>query len=240
LRFAILGDIHSNYDALLAVLEEIENENVDGIYCVGDIVGYGAQPSECIAKIRELDIPTVAGNHDYGVVEKTSIEYFNPDARNAVLWTREVLSEDDKAYLAQLPLSADFSDFTLAHGTLHNPEAFDYIQTIYDAHLSFQTLRRGICFLGHSHVPITFFDDNPISYFMEPEILVEDGVKILINVGSVGQPRDQDPRAAYALYDIRQKKAWIKRVDYDIDSAAQKIRDAGLPPMNAERLALGR
>jgi len=240
LRYGIFGDVHGNLDALEAVLAALEREEVDKFYCVGDIVGYGARPSECIARIRALDCPTVAGNHDHGVVEKTSIEYFNPDARGAVLWTREHLSEEEMSFLADLPLVVDTSEFTLAHGTLHSPELFDYIQTIYDAHLSFQQLRRPICFLGHSHVPITFFDDNPISYFMEPEIQIGGAERLLVNVGSVGQPRDQDPRAAYVVYDTAKRMIWVRRVEYDIDAAAEKIKEAGLPIMNAERLVMGR
>ncbi|MBM4049236.1 MAG: metallophosphoesterase family protein, partial [Planctomycetes bacterium] len=134
----------------------------------------------------------------------------------------------------------DCEHFTLAHGTLHSPDSFDYILTIYDAHLSFQTLQRSICFLGHSHVPITFFNDNPISYMIEPEINLDGTDKVLVNVGSVGQPRDQDKRAAWALYDVEKRRVWIRRVEYDVEAAARKILEAGLPQMNAERLSLGR
>lgn len=240
MRYGIIGDIHSNLEALDTVLKALEGEDLDQTICVGDIVGYGAYPSECLARIRELDVPSVAGNHDYAAVDMTSIEYFNPDARNATLWTREHLSAEDKDYLATLPLTMEFEDFVISHGTLHSPELFDYIQTVYDAHLSFQILETSICFLGHSHVPITFFDDDPISYFMEPEIPLSESEKLLVNVGSVGQPRDQDPRAAYAVYDTDDQIIWIKRLEYDIQSAAEKILEAGLPKMNAERLAHGR
>lgn len=240
MRYAILGDIHSNLEALEAVLADIAKARVDALYCVGDIVGYAADPGKCIARLKEINCPTVAGNHDYGVVEKTSVEYFNPDARDAVLWTRKNLSDEDKKYLVDLPLVLDCEHFTLAHGTLHSPDSFDYILTIYDAHLSFQTLQRSICFLGHSHVPITFFNDNPISYMIEPEINLDGTDKVLVNVGSVGQPRDQDKRAAWALYDVEKRRVWIRRVEYDVEAAARKILEAGLPQMNAERLSLGR
>lgn len=240
MRYGIIGDIHSNLEALGTVLTALDTEDLDKTICVGDIVGYGACPSECLARIRELDIPSVAGNHDYAAVDKTSIEYFNPDARSATLWTREHLSSEDKDFLAALPLTMEFDDFVIAHGTLHSPELFDYIQTVYDAHLSFQVLEKSTCFLGHSHVPITFFDDDPISYFMEPEIPLSESEKLLVNVGSVGQPRDQDPRAAYAVYDTDEQVIWIRRLEYDIQSAAEKILQAGLPKMNAERLAHGR
>ncbi len=240
MRYAVISDIHSNLDALEAVLAEIDREGVDQIVCVGDIVGYAACPKECLDIIRGREIPCVAGNHDYAAVDKTSIQYFNPDARDAILWTRDQLSQDEKDYLAGLPLTLEFDDFTLAHGTLQNPELFDYIQTIYDAHLSFEALRNTICFLGHSHVPITFFNDEPISYFMEPEIPLAESEKLLVNVGSVGQPRDQISLACYAIYDDVESMIWIRRTPYDIDAAARRIREAGLPAMNADRLAYGR
>lgn len=240
MRYAIISDIHSNLEAFEAVLAEIERDSVDQIVCVGDIVGYAACPQDCVDIIRKREIPCVAGNHDYAAIGKTSIQYFNPDARDAILWTREALAQEAMDYLANLPLTLDFDGFTLAHGTLQSPELFDYIQTIYDAHLSFEALENPICFLGHSHVPITFFDDDPISYFMEPEIPLSESEKLLVNVGSVGQPRDQDSRACYALYDVDEGMIWIRRVAYNIEAAARRIRDAGLPAMNAERLAYGR
>ncbi len=135
MRYAIISDIHSNLEAFEAVLAEIEREPVDQIVCVGDIVGYAACPQDCIDIIRKREIPCVAGNHDYASVDKTSIQYFNPDARDAILWTREALGQEAMDYLANLPLTLDFDGFTLAHGTLQSPELFDYIQTIYDAHL---------------------------------------------------------------------------------------------------------
>jgi len=240
LRYGILGDIHSNLHALQTVLGCLDAEDLDRIVCVGDLVGYAAFPCQCLDTIRERDIATVAGNHDYAAVDKTSIDYFNPDARSAVLWTREQLTSDHKDYLKSLPLTQEIDDFVLAHGTLHSPELFEYIQQVYDAYLSFECLHKSICFLGHSHVPITFFDDDPISYFMESEIMLSESEKLLVNVGSVGQPRDQDPRAAYAVYDTDESTIWIKRTEYDVDAAAEAILAAGLPATNADRLSHGR
>lgn len=240
MKYGIIADVHGNMHALEVVLDCLKREEVEATICLGDIVGYAAFPGECLNKMRELQIPCIAGNHDYAAVEKTSIEYFNPDARNSMLWTREHLRDEDKDFLEALPLTMEFDDFAVSHGTLHSPEMFDYIQTVYDAHLSFQVLEKQLCFLGHSHVPITFFDEDPISYFMEPEIPLSESEKLLVNVGSVGQPRDQDPRAAYAVYDTDVQMIWIKRAPYDIDAAAEKILEAGLPKMNADRLAVGR
>jgi len=238
--YVILGDIHGNLDALDAVLEETEQFSPDRYLCVGDIVGYGAEPSECIRRIQELDCLCIAGNHEYAVLGKTSIEYFTSEATRSIKWTQRQLSDEDLDFLDSLPLVVDEEDFTMAHGTLHNPEYFEYIQTIYDAQRSFHELDNEICFLGHSHVPVGFFDSDPIEYTLRPLIELPDSRKCLVNVGSVGQPRDQNPRASYAIYDTENRLVRIRRVRYDIESAARKIREAGLPEFNAERLYEGR
>ena len=240
MKYAILGDVHANLDALETVVQAIRKEKVDAYFCVGDLVGYGSQPSECIKIIRELKCETVAGNHDHATVGKTPIEFFNPDAKLAVEWTRNKLSQDEIKYLDSLPYVIEKEDFTVAHATLHTPQFFEYIQTIFDAQLSFDVLKNSICFLGHSHVPVNFLDTMPISYNMEPKVKLQKGRRILCNVGSVGQPRDGNPRAAWGLYDTAKKQIEVKRVEYDIGSAARKIIDAGLPRANAERLYLGR
>jgi len=239
-RYAILSDIHANYDALETVLNELKNENIDKYVCVGDIVGYGSQPDRCVDKVREMTVACVAGNHDFATIEKTNIEFFNTYAKEATLWTRQKLSEDDKQYLKNLKLVEETEDFTIVHGTLYAPALFDYIQTTFDAYLSLQVLKTDLCFVGHSHVPISFFLDDAVTYSVEPEIELNPGVKAIINVGSVGQPRDDNPKAAYAIYDTEQKKVWIKRVEYDVEAAAQKIVEAGLPEILGERLKYGR
>ena len=240
MKYAILGDPHANLDALETVVEATRKEKVDGYFCVGDLVGYGAQPCECIKLIRELKCETVAGNHDHAALGKTPIEFFNPDAKSAVEWTRSKLSPEDTKYLDSLPYVVEKEDFTVAHATLHTPQFFEYIQTIFDAQLSFDVLKNTICFLGHSHVPVNFFDTMPISYNMEAKVKLQKGRRLLCNVGSVGQPRDGNPRAAWALYDVSKRQVEIRRLEYDIASAARKIIDAGLPRANAERLFLGR
>ncbi len=240
MKLAILGDVHANLEALETVVEAARKEKVDAFYCVGDLVGYGAQPSECIKLIRELRCETVAGNHDWAAIGKTLIEFFNPDAKLSVEWTRSKLTAEERAYLAGLPLTIENGAFTVAHATLHSPEYFEYIQTIFDAQLSFDLLKSPVCFLGHSHVPVNFLDTAPISYNMEAKVKLPKGRRLLCNVGSVGQPRDGDPRAALGLYDVGRRQIEIRRYDYDIATAAKKITDAGLPRANAERLLIGR
>ncbi|RME02769.1 MAG: metallophosphoesterase [Planctomycetota bacterium] len=240
MKYAIISDIHANYDALEAVLAEIEKEGVDQFICLGDVVGYGPQPRECIQKVQELGCITVAGNHDFAAIGKTSIECFNTYAKEATYWTQRVLTDKDKKWLDNLPLVKHFDNFTIVHATLYAPELFDYIQTSYDAYLSLQILEGSVCFLGHSHVPITFFQEEMISYTLNPEIKLSNGVKALVNVGSVGQPRDDNPKAAYAIYDTDAQTVWIKRVEYDVEAVGEKIRKAGLPEILAERLKFGK
>ena len=241
MRYAIISDLHSNLDALEKVIEDIKRQKVDRHLCLGDLIGYGAQPRECIQAVRDLDCLTIAGNHDWAALGKTNIDYFNTYAKEATLWTREQLSPEDVAYLDALPLVEHLPEnFTLVHGTLYNPELFDYIQTSYDAYLSLQALDGRVCFLGHSHVPITFFQGEMISYTLSQEIPLGNGVKDLVNVGSVGQPRDDNPKASYAIYDTVQQKVWIRRIPYDVEAAGKRIREAGLPEVLAERLKFGR
>lgn len=255
MKYALVSDIHANLEAFTAVLEVIEKEldlknsdpeKRDQIVCLGDIVGYGANPRECIKLVQDYNMKTIAGNHDFACIGKTNINYFNSYAKEATLWTRRVVSEDDKEFLNALPLVQFHGEpgvegsFTVVHGTLYSPELFDYIQTTYDAYLSLQLLESQICFLGHSHVPITFFQNDLISYTLNPKIDIKPDCKALVNIGSVGQPRDDNPRASFAIYDSTAKVVEIRRVEYDIEGAMKKILDAGLPPPLAERLKYGR
>jgi predicted phosphodiesterase len=239
-KYALVSDIHANLEAFTAVLETIEKEGCEKIVCLGDIVGYGANPRECIKLVREYDMATIAGNHDFACIGKTNINYFNSYAKEATLWTRKITTDEDKEFLNSLPLVDYHDNFTVVHGTLYSPELFDYIQTTYDAYLSLQLLESQICFLGHSHVPITFFQGDLISYTLNPSIKVEEGVKALVNIGSVGQPRDDNPRASFATYDTDEMQVEIHRVEYDIETTMGKILKAGLPPPLAERLKFGR
>ena len=235
--YGVVGDIHSNYDALMAVVGELRQEHVDKILCVGDIVGYAAEPAKCIDLVRELNCTVVAGNHDYAVVGKFPANYFHADARDAVVWTARQLSNEYLDFLKKMPLVEELDGITLVHGSLNHPEFFDYIRTVVDAQLSFDLLKTPICFYGHTHIPLVF-------YLKEGNIHVDRGHvfdvkkadKVLINVGSVGQSRDWDLRASCAIYDTDKMTVEIRRVKYNINSAVQKIYSAGLPAVNALRL----
>lgn len=239
LRYGVFGDIHSNLAALHAVWEAMERERVDGYLCLGDIVGYGADARECVALVRDLDPVIVGGNHDWAVAGKLGLEYFNIQAQAAIVWTRRALHDEDIGWLGNLPLTATVGDITLAHGTVHNPPAFEYMQTPYDAHLSFQELQTRTAFVGHSHIPVSFFDGTPITYSIDARI--EFGERVCIaNPGSVGQPRDEDPRASFAIFDAERRVLEIRRVEYDIGRTIGGILRAGLPVLLGERLRIGR
>jgi len=240
-RWAIFGDIHANMEALDAVMDECESLGVDRFLCLGDIVGYGANPRECLERIVDMDIPIVAGNHDWAVCGKLSIEFFNTYAKQAVYWTREQLEERHMEVMRSWPLVQEVNEeITIVHGSLNFPDLFDYIQTSQDARLSLEKLGTRVCFLGHSHVPVTFFSGPMVSYTMSYEIELEGFEKALVNVGSVGQPRDENPMSSFGLYDDETKQVSIKRVPYDLEKAGAKILDAGLPEILAERLKYGR
>jgi len=243
MKYGILGDIHSNLSALRAVLERLDDEGVDTLISVGDVVGYGAAPRECIALLRERQTVVVKGNHDAACVNELDERTFNPYARAAVAWTRTVLEAEDKRWLRSLPLVATLEHCQVAHGTLHRPELFDYILSLSDADPSLDEMTRPACFVGHSHIPITVmrFADRPerTAYTYDTEIDLSETVKALVNVGSVGQPRDEDPHTAYALYDATEMRVSIVRIPYDIEVEVARIAEAGLPQVLGERLRLG-
>jgi predicted phosphodiesterase len=240
-RYCILGDIHANLEALQTVIDYGRSEGCEKFISVGDVVGYGGSPKACIDTLREIGATVVAGNHDYAVTGKLDVEFFNTYAKAAVLWTREQLSNDDMHFLQALRLVEVVDDeITVVHGSLNFPDMFDYIQTSYDAQLSLEALNTRLCVLGHSHVPVSFFSGPAVSYSLSQDLDLTKFDKALINVGSVGQPRDENPKAAVAVYDSETKAFTLRRLDYDIDASARRIIDAGLPEILAERLHHGR
>lgn len=240
MRYAIISDIHSNYEALEAVLENLSGERIDKYLSTGDVVGYGADPEACVARLRALDPVIVAGNHDWAVAGKLSLEFFNAYAREAIEWTRERLDAESIRWLADLPLTARVGEITLAHATVHGPENFDYLLTAYDAHLSLEVLDTPVCFVGHSHVPVTFAKNGSVTFSFATEFDLAESAKAIVNAGSVGQPRDGNPHASYGIYDTETRIAEVRRVPYDIAAASRKILAAGLPPVLAERLWHGK
>jgi len=243
MRYGVLGDIHSNLAALTAVLESLAGDRIDRLISVGDVVGYGAAPHECIDLVREAGAVVVMGNHDAACIDRLDTVYFNAYARAAVEWTRNVLRPDDCAWLDSLPLTQHLEHCSVAHGTLHRPELFDYIQSPQDADPSLDIMPLPVCFVGHTHVPVTLMrlrdDPHRTAYTTDQIVDVDEAHRALVNVGSVGQPRDEDPRTGYAIYDSETGRVEIRRLEYDIEREAARIRAAGLPEMLADRLFLG-
>ncbi len=243
MRYCVFGDVHGNLEALEAVVADARRHGAERYACVGDIVGYGASPSECIDRVQSLTTQIVAGNHDCATVGRTELEYFNHFAREAVVWTRSQLSPQDKTFLRDLPLTLEADGLTVVHATVHQPELFGYIESDPSARQSFAALRNDLAFVGHSHVPVVFFhlpDEDAVLYTKDLEVPLDVGPRAIVNVGSVGQPRDNDPRAAYVLYDSTRRLVIIRRVEYNIEGAKRKIIKAGLPDVLGHRLLFGR
>lgn len=243
MKYGILGDIHGNLSALEATVDLLKGQGVDLFISMGDVVGYGAAPSDCIAYLAEIEALVVKGNHDAAAAGEIDLMYFNQYAREAVRWTQTVLSEQELEWLSQLPYFIDLDDCSAAHGTYWKPELFDYIQSTSDADPSLDAMKRPLCFVGHTHVPVTLLrlkeDPHRTAYTTDDFVDLRDIHKALVNVGSVGQPRDDDPRAACAIFDADADTVAIKRVEYDIDREAARIRSAGLPAVLADRLYMG-
>jgi diadenosine tetraphosphatase ApaH/serine/threonine PP2A family protein phosphatase len=243
MRYGILGDIHANLSALETVLGCFESEGVDVAISVGDVVGYGAAPGACIELLREIEAVVVKGNHDAACIGELDDRYFNNYARDAVRWTRGVLKPAERTWLQALPMTATLEHCQVSHGDLAHPRDFNYVQSISDAEASLDVMERLVCFVGHTHVPLSLVraQANPgrTAYAPDPELDLSEIERALVNVGSVGQPRDEEPRTCYAIYDSAQARIWIRRAEYDIDREAARIRAAGLPDMLADRLRLG-
>ncbi|MFQ5823971.1 MAG: metallophosphoesterase family protein [bacterium] len=241
MRYAIISDIHGNLEALQKVLAEIDKKQVDEILCLGDIVGYGPNPNECVNIIREIAKVTLAGNHDYAPLGKLDVSYFNPWARSAIHWTADELTQSSRDFLLSLPLKIERDGLTIVHSTPYNPEEWNYIITIGDAVRNFPEFSDKVCFVGHSHVPIIMSENENVDYHVvrENPLKLKRSTRYIINVGSVGQPRDLNPKAAYAIYDNSKKVYELFRVEYDIAETQRKIRITSLPEFLAERLEKG-
>jgi len=284
MRIAIVSDVHANLAALEAILHHAEAAGpIDGVWCLGDTVGYGPQPSQCVARLRGLGATAVAGNHDRAGTGKMGVEEFNADAAAAALWTRDHLLEDDAAYLDALPevaysspspggpdrigappgtglnagawgrqhdpslkAGASGAEFTLVHGTLRWP-IWEYLYSYEAARAHLERQETPFSLVGHTHVPTLVaegaeFEHGCEMYYLEDgqSVPLPDDRKIVLNPGGVGQPRDGDPRAAYALYDTEARTVTVHRVEYDIAATQALMKAAGLPRRLIDRLAVGR
>lgn len=241
MKYIIIADIHSNLEALKSSIKSFPSRVNSKVISVGDVVGYGASPNECVDAALSLKAEGVLGNHDGASTGRTDFSNFNSHAKEAVIWTSENLTPKSRDYLNALPLTYEEDDFTVVHGTLHDAEEFNYMITATDALKTFSVLKKKICFVGHSHIPGVFMlKEGRLYQSYESEIELEPKARYIVNAGSVGQPRDGDPRACYAVYDTDEKKIKFYRVEYDIKTAHDKIIKASLPQVLADRLWVGR
>lgn len=240
MKYAIIADIHGNLDAFQVVLEDIKAQKCTHVACLGDVVGYGPNPKECLKIVRDMNIPVVKGNHDEMCSVDENMEGFNPHAAEAVLWTRQQLDEDEKKWLRDLKYVRLVASFSIVHATLDMPQRWGYVFDKLAAAASFTYQNTAVCFFGHTHVPVAFIRDSVVRGGTYSKFRVEPGRKYFVNVGSIGQPRDNNPKAAYVIYDMNEGSIELRRLDYDIPAVQKKILEAGLPPRLAERLTFGK
>ena len=247
-RVAFISDIHSNIDAFKAVLGQIDKVGVDMIICLGDIVGYGPCPNECLQIIHDREIPCVMGNHDEYVtlLMDPRVEKLRPEIRQAVEWTQGQISMNDLKWLSKLPMQMDAEVFEILHAS-YSPLRWAYCIDEASFATNFQNQTSMLAFCGHSHSPLIGFDlpdeAQPLVDFIRGpshKMILPKEQKIMVNVGSVGQPRDHDPRSCVVFYEVEQRQLWLERVPYDTKAAKQRFEAAGLPQKFADRILVGK
>jgi predicted phosphodiesterase len=240
MRYAVIADIHANLEAFEVVLADTKEQKCTHYCCVGDVVGYNANPKECLDIVRSMGMPVVKGNHDEYCSSEEDLEGFNPHAAEAVNWTRKQLGKEDRQWLRDLKYVRLVASFSMVHATLDGPQRWGYVFDKLAAAASFTYQNTSVCFFGHTHVPVAFMKDSVVRGGTYSKFKLEQGKKYFVNVGAVGQPRDNNPKSAYVIYDTLEATIELRRLDYDIAAAQKKILAAGLPERLAERLAYGR
>ena len=243
MKALIVSDVHSNLEAFRTTIEDAQQRGgFDEIWSLGDLVGYGPDPSACVDLLRSYAHNAVAGNHDLAAVDSISVERFNPYAAAANHWTAEQLTQEQAEYLGNLPLTLEIDEFTLAHGSPRDP-IWEYLVTVESAIACFTHIDTYWCLVGHSHMPflcIPRLDGAAFMAFPEGRAIQLDEEALIVNPGSVGQPRDGDPRASYVVYDDAAQTLEHRRVEYDVAATQDKMRRHGLPDYLINRLSVGR
>jgi diadenosine tetraphosphatase ApaH/serine/threonine PP2A family protein phosphatase len=232
MRIAILSDIHSNLASLEKALLIIDSLDVERIICLGDIVGYGPFPNACIDLVRNHCDVVVMGNHDAGVAGNILLNNFNKVGKKVIEWTTKQLTDINLDFLKTLPLRIDDQMMTFVHASPDNPSEWNYITSVDDARIAFRAFSTRLCFFGHTHIPTVVGEDLSINHF-------GNDLRYLINVGSVGQPRDGNPNPCIGILDTEQRSYQLRRYEYDVALTADRIVQAGLPVILAKRLMLG-
>lgn len=240
MKYAIIADIHANLEALEVVLNDAKEQKCTHYCCLGDVVGYNANPKECLDIVRDMGMPCVKGNHDEYCSIESNLEGFNPHAAEAIQWTRNQLTEEDRDWLRNLKYVRLVASFSVVHSTLDGPQRWGYVFDRLAAAASFTYQNTSVCFFGHTHVPVAFIRDSVVRGGTYSKFKIEPGRKYFVNVGSVGQSRDGVPKATYVVYNMDDGTVELRRLDYDIAKTQSKIRAAGLPERLAERLAYGK
>ena len=229
MKYAVFGDIHANLEAFEAVLGDAHDQRCTHYACVGDIVGYNANPKECLEIVREMSMPCVKGNHDEYSSTDHALEMLNPRAAASIIWTRQHLPEADKQWLRDLKYIRLVASFSIVHATLDGPQRWGYVFEKLDAAASFTYQNTAVCFFGHTHLPMAFVRDKLVRGGTYSKFKIQPGRKYFVNVGSVGEPRDGDPRAAYVIYHLPEGTIELRRIPYDIEKTNAKVQAAGLP-----------
>ncbi|MDD2889450.1 MAG: metallophosphoesterase family protein [bacterium] len=239
MQYAILSDIHSNIEALEAVVAELRNREISKVLCLGDTVGYGANPNECCNLVREISECAILGNHDAGSIGLTNLSHFHSLAKEVCVWTSKTLTTENISWLKSLPFQTNYENSLLSHSAPSKPERWHYVSSMNDAINEFPICGH-ICFVGHTHVPVTFVKiDSKYKIITNPKFSINPDYNYIINPGSVGQPRDRNSNSSFAIYDSEIGEIETIRISYDIDAAQKKIINAGLPKSLAERLSSG-
>jgi diadenosine tetraphosphatase ApaH/serine/threonine PP2A family protein phosphatase len=240
MKTALLSDVHANLEALQAVLQVAQKRDVDRMLCLGDVVGYGASPNECLQIIRERCPMVLLGNHDSASSGGGELARFNPNAKAAALWTAKVLTPENRDYLRGLSLTRHLEPYYYVHASPAAPRDWEYIFDRFDAEPQFQFFTEHGCFIGHTHQPAIFERSASGCVSLPPtQHRFDPAHRYIVNVGSVGQPRDRDPRACFVILSEPEGTIEFVRVPYDIEASQEKIRAANLPPVLAARLAAG-
>lgn len=243
MKLALISDIHGNLEALEAAFVEIDRLKVDGVYCLGDVIGYGSDPSSCLTMVAQRCAAVLMGNHEYAVLGLVEAETMNEVAQESIAWTSHHLTDKDMSLIADFQMTLEVEDCLLVHAAPHDPKDWHYLLTRAEAARAFDAFTQRLCFFGHTHVPMIFSQavgSANIRSRMGHDFDPDEDARYLVNVGSIGQPRDDDPRACFVVYDSNEDTVTYHRVQYDVRKTQTKMSEANLPKMLIERLEYGR